>query len=524
MTHRMRAIDGGQGEGGGQIFRTALALASIQGVPVEIRNIRTQRPVPGLQAQHLAALRVLQDISRAQVTGAEIGSQRVTFIPGTLQPGEYRIDVGTAGAVGLVLQAIVLPLSLAAGPSRVRLTGGTHVPWSPSADYLRDVLLPALRTMGIRSEMQIRRWGFYPKGGGEVTVEIEGGAQLRPLTAVRRSQALRVRGVSAVANLPREIAVQEAEDAQRQLEREGWTADIQVSEVRAADEGSFLTLVADGGGLPAGFSALGGRGRSPGELASAAVRAFLEFAKSEASCEPYLADQLVLAMSLARGTSRITTLRITPHLLTTIQQVQHVLGCPVEVRGDEGSPGTVTIEGVGGAAAAGAARASRPVAQRPQPPAGAGGGSSVRKAAAADVPGMQRLLAHFAARGEVLPRTLNELYQRLRDFFVCDLNGEIIGICALSIYWEDLAEVRSLAVQGAHAGKGLGSMLVEACVAEAAALGIRRVFALTYRPGFFEKLHFHVIDKQELPQKIWQDCLKCAKFTCCDEVALIRET
>jgi amino-acid N-acetyltransferase len=148
----------------------------------------------------------------------------------------------------------------------------------------------------------------------------------------------------------------------------------------------------------------------------------------------------------------------------------------------------------------------------------------IRKARAEDVPAIQKLVAYFAARGELLPRTLNELYQHLRDFFVCELHEEVVGIAALSLYWEDLAEVRSLAVQEGQGGKGLGAALVHACLDEAARLGIRRVFALTYRPGFFEKLGFREIDKRALPQKIWKDCIRCAKFACCDEVALIRDT
>jgi amino-acid N-acetyltransferase len=148
----------------------------------------------------------------------------------------------------------------------------------------------------------------------------------------------------------------------------------------------------------------------------------------------------------------------------------------------------------------------------------------VRKARAGDVPAMQALVAQFAARGELLPRTLNEFYQQLRDFFVAEVAGQVVGICALSLYWEDLAEVRSLAVQEAHGGRGLGGALVRACIGEAAALGIRRVFALTYRPGFFAKLGFRELDKRELPQKIWKDCFKCARFANCDETALIRDT
>ena len=267
----------------------------------------------------------------------------------------------------------------------------------------------------------------------------------------------------------------------------------------------------------------------------------MDFLKAEAGCDPHAADQVVLPMALASGTSRLTTCRVTRHMLTTVQIAGQILGCPNEVRGGEGGAGSVTIRGGGPirpATTVGIARGeSRELKEIPMaetgsapepeprvPISGGAGAHVVRKARAADVPAIQGLVAHFALRGELLPRTLNELYERLRDFFVCEVSGEIAGICALSIYWEDLAEVRSLAVQEAQGGKGLGTALVNACLEEAASLGVHRVFALTYRPAFFEKLGFRVIDRRELPQKIWKDCLKCAKVACCDEVALIRET
>jgi amino-acid N-acetyltransferase len=212
--------------------------------------------------------------------------------------------------------------------------------------------------------------------------------------------------------------------------------------------------------------------------------------------------------------------------MTAVQIVQQLLKCPIQVEGAEGSPGCVTVEGVGVDAERRAPSAETQPSQFEIRNAKfeIESGPVVRKARAEDVPAIQRIVAYYAAQGDLLPRTLNELYQHLRDFFVCELDGEIVGICALSLYWEDLAEVRSLAVQEAHGGRGLGAALVRACLDEAQRLGVRRVFALTYRPGFFEKLGFRLLDKRELPQKIWKDCIKCAKFTCCDEVALICET
>ncbi len=555
-------VDGGQGEGGGQVLRTALALSAVRGVPVEVHSVRARRKTPGLQPQHLTAVTALTQICGARVEGASLGSQRVLFSPGTVRPGEYRFDVGTAGSTALVLQAILLPLALAEGPSRVTLTGGTHVPWSPSADYLREVCLPVLAGIGIVVHLDVNRWGFYPKGCGRVVVEVRGGAELHPVTLAFRGGNADLRGVSAVANLPRKIAERQRDRALERLRREGRGASIELIEADASGAGTFLILVAETAGIPAGFSALGERGKPAERVADDAVDGLLDFLKAEAVCDPHLADQLILPMALAPGTSRLTTSRVTRHLLTTVQLVQQLLGCPVQVGGEEGSPGHVTIEGVGFESREprtesreremeGGRRKREgdgPESRAENWPARASGDQNtqvqqfeirprdggakfeipaepvIRKARAEDVPAIQKLVAYFAARGELLPRTLNELYQHLRDFFVCEFHREVVGIAALSLYWEDLAEVRSLAVQDGHGGKGLGAALVHACLEEAARLGIRRVFALTYRPGFFEKLGFREIDKRELPQKIWKDCIRCAKFACCDEVALIRDT
>jgi RNA 3'-terminal phosphate cyclase (ATP) len=518
-------VDGAQGEGGGQVLRTALALSAIRGAPVEIHSIRARRKNPGLQPQHLTALTALGEITHARMEGASFGSQRVFFTPEPVRPGEYRFDVGTAGSTALVLQAILLPLALADGPSRIVLTGGTHVPWSPPADYVQEVLLPVLAGIGVHARVDVERWGFYPRGGGRLVVEIAGRAELRPANLVFRSGALRIRGVSAVANLPRGIAERQRDHALRRLKAEGRTADIAVAEENALGAGSFLILVAETGGLPAGFSALGERGKPAEQVADEVVSGLLDFLKAEAGCDPHLADQLILPMALTAGTSRLTTSRVTRHLLTTLQIAQQALGCPAQIGGDEGSPGYVTIEGQGaGGRGQGEQRTRAPKFEILNSKSEIRSSPVVRKARAEDVPAIQELVAHFAARGELLPRTLNELYQHLRDFFVCEVGGEIVGISALSLYWEDLAEIRSLAVREGLGGKGLGAALVKACLEEAARLGIRRVFALTYRPGFFERLGFHAIEKRELPQKIWKDCIKCAKFACCDEVALIRET
>lgn len=147
----------------------------------------------------------------------------------------------------------------------------------------------------------------------------------------------------------------------------------------------------------------------------------------------------------------------------------------------------------------------------------------IRKARLNDVKEIQRLIKQYSTRGDILPRSLVELYDHLRDFFVYIKNRKIVGICALHVCWEDLGEIRSLAVQEDMRKMGIGLALVKACLKEAKALGIKRVFALTYRPDFFERLAFKVVDKSILPHKIWTDCLKCVKFPDCDEVAMLKE-
>lgn len=518
----MIRIDADQGEGGGQALRIALTLSALRGVPVELRGIRARRKTPGLQAQHLTAVTALAAICGAETTGTALGSQELTFAPGPIRPGTYRFDIGTAGSIPLVLQAILLPLALAHGPSRVTLTGGTHVPWSPPAHYVRDILFPQLERIGIQARLEIGRWGFYPRGGGRITVDVAGDAVPRAVALVRRSGQVGIQGVAAVAGVPREVAERLRSRAVERLAGAGFQADIEIQEVDALDPASFLFLAArheDGLG---GFSGLGSRNEDPDRMVDATVDELVEFARSEGACDPHLADQLVVPLALAAETSRLTTLRVTSHLGTAIALVQQMLGCPAQVRGEIGAPGSITIEGVG-VTTPQTGRDRRSTRTDPGPTDRGGVPATVRKARAADGPAIQKLLAQFASRGELLHRTLNEVYQHLRDFVVGEVDGRIVGVCALWLYWEDLAEVRSLAVEEGYAGRGLGKALVGACLAEAAELGIRRVFALTYRPGFFERLGFRTLDKRELPQKIWKDCLRCAKFTCCDEVALIRD-
>lgn len=145
-----------------------------------------------------------------------------------------------------------------------------------------------------------------------------------------------------------------------------------------------------------------------------------------------------------------------------------------------------------------------------------------RKATMADVPAMHKLINEYAAQGVMLRRPIMMLYESIRDFALAEEEGELLGVGGLHVMWQDLAEVRSLAVKPGLVKKGIGRGIVEFLIDEAHALGLKRVFALTYQQVFFEKMGFAVVKKETLPQKVWKECVYCDKFHCCDEIAMIR--
>lgn len=340
-------IDGSYGEGGGQILRTALAFSAILGRPVELVNIRAGRKKPGLQPQHLASVRALAEITGAGVHGAELGSPRLHFVPGPIHGGPYRFDVGTAGAVSLVFQTILVPLACAGTPSSLTITGGTHVPWSPPAPYVSEVFLPMAARMGLLATWRVQRAGFYPKGGGEARAAVQPLTSLTPLDLSERGEVLAIRGLSAVAGLPRRIAERQATQVRRRLADAGYEAEIEIVEVEATCPGDSLFLWGEFEQSRAGFGALGERGKPAERVADEAADALLQFLAGDAATDSHLADQLAILMAFAPGRSVLTTARVSQHLLTNLWTIQQFLPLPTSVEGRMGQPGRVTIDGAG---------------------------------------------------------------------------------------------------------------------------------------------------------------------------------
>ncbi|NIO68891.1 MAG: RNA 3'-phosphate cyclase [Anaerolineae bacterium] len=349
----MITIDGSYGEGGGQVLRTSLTLAALLGEPVRIENIRAKRPKPGLQAQHLTGVLATAQICNAELKGAELGSQTLTFTPQSpLQAGDYTFDVaearkgGSAGSTSLVFQTLLLPLAFTDGDSHLTIRGGTHVAWSPPFHYLQHVYLPTLARMGIEATVEINQWGWYPIGGGEIRARVkgqgirDGGASpipypLSPVTLVERGELKRLWGISALSNLPAHIAQRQKRQAERLLRERGFTPEIEIVDAPSPGQGTVVFLVAEFENVVAGFTSYGARGKRAEKVAEEACREFIQYYDSGQALDKHLADQLILPMSLAAGQSGFTTCEVTQHLLTNVGVVERLMGVKAEIEGKE---------------------------------------------------------------------------------------------------------------------------------------------------------------------------------------------
>jgi RNA 3'-terminal phosphate cyclase (ATP) len=323
-------IDGSHGEGGGQILRTSLSLSIIGARPFRLTNIRARRPNPGLLPQHLSAVRAAAELTNATVSGDQLSSTELNFAPRhTAKAGAYVFDVsqaarfGSAGSTSLVLQTLLVPLGLADGPSTLVVRGGTHVPWCPSFDDLAQCYLPALRPMGFHAEAELKRWGWYPAGGGEVlcaiTPETSSGGRTvrpRPIALNRPGPLRRVVGRAVASRLPFHIPERMARRVRTVLDDLGVPVDIEPRLTEADCPGAGVFFVAIYEHIAAGFSAVGRLGIPSERIANQAADAFRSHHASGAAAELHLADQLLLPLAVASGPSMFSVAHPTGHLIT----------------------------------------------------------------------------------------------------------------------------------------------------------------------------------------------------------------
>jgi RNA 3'-terminal phosphate cyclase (ATP) len=326
----MLIIDGSQGEGGGQILRTALALSLCLNIPFKIINIRIGRTRPGLQPQHLAAVHSAAEIATATLEGAELHSKELSFLPGQVHPGEYRFDIGTAGSTSLVLQTILPALMLGTQPSKLLIIGGTHNPLAPTYEFLNFAFLPLINRMGPTIHTELVRPGFYPRGGGQLHVTIQPTYQLQPLHIEQRGMIIRQYARILSAHLPHHIAKREWNVIQEQLRYRDDQREL-IYDDSAFSPGNVVSLILQSQNLCEVFTSLGEPGLPAEQVAQTAVNALKQYLNHGIPVDRHLADQLLLPMALAGSGSFHTTLPST-HARTNMEVIAMFTGKPFSTR------------------------------------------------------------------------------------------------------------------------------------------------------------------------------------------------
>jgi len=356
-------VDGSIGEGGGQILRTTLALATVLGKRVKIVNIRARRPRPGLQRQHLTAVKAVATISNARVEGLHLGSTTLVFEPKGLRGGNFYFDIGTAGSVTLVLQALLPILPFVPDPVRIRVRGGTDVPWSPPIDYVRHVLSRLLECFGFTITVILRRRGHYPRGGGEIEVVMETPpGRLKPVELVDRGSIKAIEGISHCVKLPKHVAERQARAATQTL-KEG------LRRLRASNTPISIELewyekerdphLGPGSGVVVwalcensvlGGDSLGAKGKPAEIVGREAAQNLLEDLVTGKALDRHASDMLIPFAALADGVSVLGGAKLTLHAYTNIEVVKRLVP-EASIEFVEGGklekPFTVRVRGVG---------------------------------------------------------------------------------------------------------------------------------------------------------------------------------
>ncbi len=321
-------IDGGQGEGGGQVLRTTLSLSACRGMPVHIRNIRQGRKTPGLMRQHLACVKAISEICNAQVKGAAIGSTALEFIPSSIKAGNYRFAVGSAGSSTLVFQTVLPALLMASQPSRLTLVGGTHNPLAPSFDGIQHAFLPIIRQLGGDCVAQLHRYGFYPVGAGEWTVTIKPLTSFHPFVLATRGELLNAQARCLTAGIPGHVGVREKD---RLLRRLKWPdLSIGISQVESLGPGNSIILQVDYEHVTEIIESHGALGVSAEKVADNAVDLLRRYQSTVAPVGHYLADQLLLPLCLGAGGSFVTG-KLSEHCLTNIAIIRQLIDVPIKL-------------------------------------------------------------------------------------------------------------------------------------------------------------------------------------------------
>lgn len=331
----MMEIPGEYGSGSGTIVRLSTAFSALTGKPIKITDIRAKRPSPGLRHQHLEAVRTLARICSGEIKGDEVGSKEIEFTPKKIKGGEFGVNIETAGSIGLLSYATMIPAVFGKGKTTLRVKGGSIASkWSPPIPYMENVLLPILSKMGIQAKFTIRKHGFYPVGGSEVVFEINPVKEIKPIVMTDPGEVVKINGLSIASESLRKKNVAERQvKGYRRIIRKEIGVDIKHSYVRAACPGSVFAVWAETstGCILAGDSV--GEIRKPSEvIGEEAAFKLKEEMEYKSTVGEHLADQLIPFMALASGKSEIIAPDLTEHVKTNIWLCEKFLGSKFQTK------------------------------------------------------------------------------------------------------------------------------------------------------------------------------------------------
>ena len=332
----MLKIDGSQKSGSGTIVRLSIALAGILNEPVHIHNIRHKRKQPGLRPQHVESVLTAAKLCSAETKGAKIGSPELWFKPNGIRKGEVRAEIGTAGSISMLLLTVLPICACAKGDVSVHVVnGGTDVRYAPTINYMRYVLFPTLERMGLKVSLIVRKFGYYPKGMGEVILNVSNSSRLRAISITNFGEVEKIEGISVCTHLEKQkVAERQAKAAKNILSNRGYNTEIKVvnDKSNSFQKGSSIVLWAKTNkGVIIGGDAIG-EVRKPSEaVGTEAAEELLKEVEAQATIDVHLADMLVPYVALAKGSSAFTTRKITEHIDTNIWLVEKILGTKIQV-------------------------------------------------------------------------------------------------------------------------------------------------------------------------------------------------
>lgn len=341
---KMIEIDGSNGEGGGQILRSALSLSMITGQPFRVSRIRANRPKPGLMRQHLVAVQAAAKVCRAETSALHIGADTLEFFPGKIAAGEYEFAIGSAGSCTLVLQTLLPALWHADAASTITIRGGTHNSMAPPAQFLQRVYGRVLAQMGVKLDLQLQRFGFYPAGGGELVARIEPCPQLQPIELMARGARTNGYAESFVAGVPQAVAERELAEVAKGL---SWgEQQLQAVNLPANQgPGNALLVTLEHEAVTEVFCGFGEKSVRAEAVAQAVLAQVRNYLRGSGALGPYLADQVMLPMALA-GAGRYSTDVISQHSRTNAAIIGQFLPCRIDFQQQESGANCVMIAGI----------------------------------------------------------------------------------------------------------------------------------------------------------------------------------